>query len=541
MRREEAKSFVLGVTSLGKKLIFAGLVFWALSSTHSFADTTFYRSNKDLTRVWSDHFATMTMMEPQGGNYRIDPDFKLGVGDTVSVSLWGKMEATHKLVIDQKGDIVIPLIGKVGVFGLTIDEARTAVKHLVDSKYSNVEIDLTLVNAQDIQVQLLGNVNKPGIYVVSPFSKVIDVLAKAGGPAEEGSVIDIKVLRNSKEIMVFNLYDYITKGDTSKNIRLQHDDVVYIPAMKNLVAIRGDVFYPGIYEIPDQFLLSKTIEMAGGMMPTVFGRKIIISRINPESQLTEVRKEISFSSSTGVLPGQEIVVQNYDTILVTTKSDSVPYTVDLYKNVKISGEVKIPGEYLLRGDEKISSLIKRAGGLKDTAFIEGIIYKKKKVEQQKRTMLDNFLKAQEKKLLEEEEELAKASMTQEAREKRQLALKNKRKKLELIGSQTVIGRMIIDYAEIEKGTQDFVLEAGDSLHVPSKPDWVLVDGAVYNPSAVPFTPGNTVDYYLNKVGGLKKSALAEEVYVIKANGQAESKKTGFTKISRGDMIIVPEE
>jgi len=235
------------------------------------------------------------------------------------------------------------------------------------------------------------------------------------------------------------------------------------------------------------------------------------------------------------------VVQNYDTILVTTKSDCVPHTVDLYKNVKISGEVKIPGEYLLRGDEKISSLIKRAGGLKDTAFIEGIIYKKKKVEQQKRTMLDNFLKAQEKKLLEEEEELAKASMTQEAREKRQLALKNKRKKLELIGSQTVIGRMIIDYAEIEKGTQDFVLEAGDSLHVPSKPDWVLVDGAVYNPSAVPFTPGNTVDYYLNKVGGLKKSALAEEVYVIKANGQAESKKTGFTKISRGDMIIVPEE
>lgn len=501
----------------------------------------FFKINKDLRRIGLDEIRKIATFEFEPGSYRIDPDFRLGYGDTVIVNLWGKIEATHELTIDRDGKIVIPLLGRVNIMGLTLDEARSTVKKELDKKYTNVELDLNIANVQDIRIAVLGNVENPGPYTVSPLCRVVEAVAKAGGQNAEGSLSDIRLIRDGRQVVSFNVYEFIFKADQSKNIRLKHNDTIYVPQSKKLVAIRGDIVYPGIYEAGDSLTLTKVIDTAGGMAPTMLKRKVSVLRINPETKLTETFKETIFEPSKGIEPEDNIMVENEDIIIVTTTFDYTPYPEDLYRVVSISGEVRIPGDYLIKEDETLSSLLKRAGGFKDGAFVQGAVFIRDSIKKKQKAILDELLATQERAILKEEVRLAEAILTQEEKEIRQRALEYRREALNLMASRIPEGRVVIDVENIINGKSDIALEKGDSIYVPPIPDWVLVAGAVYNPESLAFEEGKNLEYYLNAVGGPNRLADKDDIYVIKANGRTESKSTGYGKISRGDIIVVPEK
>ena len=511
-----------------------------LCASQVLAGDIFYKINGDLKRAGLEEIEKMGTTGFESGNYRLDPDFRLGYGDTVSLNLWGKLEATHKLTIDRDGNIVIPLVGRVSIIGRSIDEARAAIKQELDKKYSNVEFDLNLTDVQNIRIMVLGNVKNPGPYAVSPFSRVVDAIAKSGGPNPIGSLSDIRLIRDDKQIASFNTYDFILKADQSNNLRLKHGDIIFIPQIKNLIAVRGEVVYPGIYDVTSDTTLLKVIDMAGGMLLTKFERKVSIVRINKETKLTETFKEIIFDSSKGIEKKDDVAIEDQDTIIITTVLDYAPYPDVLFKLAHISGEINMPGDYIIKKGETLRDLIKRAGGLKDTAFAEGAVFSRVLVKEKQKFILDELVRAQNKAILEEEAYLAGAVLTQEEKELRRRALDYRKRALEFMASRIPQGRVIINLEDILNGKSDIILQKEDNIFIPPVPTWVLVTGAVYNPESVTFEEGKPLEYYLNAVGGPNKFADKDDIYIIKADGRVESKGTGYGNISRGDIVVVPE-
>ena len=506
------------------------------------ADSITYDLNvSNLERVGLKELENMGKVDFELGSYRLDPDFKLGYGDSVMVTLWGKIQSSYNLTIGRDGSVVIPLVGKVNLFGLNMEQAYNSVMNAIDNKYSNVNFDINLTDIKDIRIDILGNINSPGPYAVSPFCRVVEALAKSGGPNNYGSMIDIQVLRNDKVAAVFDVYNFLRKNDKSQNIRLEQGDTIYVGYTKKLVSVKGDIRYPGIYEIKKGNGLTDLLDLSGGMLPTKFKRSILIIRVNPNTKAREIFKEIVFLQNEGMHKGDNIVLEDDDTIIISTELKYIPKLEALYKTVSLKGKFVIPGDYLADDEATLSSLIKQAGGIKEDGFIKGAVYTKRVVQQTQKGILNRLINAQKRAILEEEAYITVSALTEEDRLLRQRAIDLKKRALDLMAARIPDGRVIIDIEDILKGKSDITLSDGDSIFVPAIPDWVLVSGAVYNPQSVLFKDGNELDYYIRVTGGLGNLADSENIYVIKADGSSESKYTGVGKISRGDIIIVPEK
>jgi len=511
------------------------LIFSGIASAAEF----FYQTNQDLNRVWLDRLPEMTLKGE--GLCRIGPDYQLGYGDTVALTLWGKLEGYYEVTLNRDGDLVVPPLGRIQIMGLTLNQARDVVRREIDRKFTNVEFDLNITNVKDIVIEVVGNVAQPGFYSVSPCGTILDAVAKAGGPNRSGTLADIRLKRDGTEIDSFNFYNYILNGRDKKPVILKHRDIIFVPAVENVYAIRGDVRYPGTYDLPGTPMLSHAIEIAGGLQPTDLKRKITIIRIDPETLQTAVAKEISLASPEEIAPEEDIQIRNYDTILVGTDSDISPYQKELFREVSVTGEVETPGRYLIEQGDKLSALLQRIQICEQTAFLEGAVFVRPALKGKEKAISDQLIAAQKQLILEEEARLAGLLLSDEKRELHQEALQLRRQALAALAARVPDGRIIIDLKKILAGEEDILLEKGDSLRIPAIPDWVLVTGAVYNPQSAAFQAGQSIDFYLEVVGGIKETGDAKGIYVIKPDGRTESRRTGFSKIQRGDIVVVPQK
>ncbi|MEW6088422.1 MAG: polysaccharide biosynthesis/export family protein [bacterium] len=508
----------------------------------SLADDLFYQFNRDLERVGNAEFAKAFSTPFKGEIYRLEPDFKLGVGDTLVINLWGKIEEKYTLVIDNDGKILIPRIGSVYVVGSVLEEVKEKIKNALNQKYVNVQFDLSLGNVQDIRISVLGSVRKPGMFSISPFARILDGLIITGGPAENGSLKNIRLVRGNKVIGIFDFYQFVLKGDDSKNITLQHGDKIFVPLIENLAAVRGDVVRPGIYEINKDSNLSAVINTASGVIPGKSNKKIQVMRFNNETKNIIAVKEIITDDFEKIINTKDdIRIEYMDTILITPEYNFTPFGKDMMKTVTVTGEAVNPGSYIIKDGEKLSSLIKRFEGVTEWAYPEGIILTRQVLIEKQKEIINKEIRAREIGIQEEEASLAEALILKEEREIRQAGIDKRKKALQLFAAQSPRGRIIIDFSKISNGEDDIILEKGDSLYIPPVPEWVMISGAVYNPETVIFKEGNNINYYLDIVGGLTERAHVNGIYIVKASGKVLTKLKGDEIISRGDIIIVPEK
>ena len=500
----------------------------------------FFGMNKGLRRIGLDEIRCMATadieMEKLYSGYRLD------CGDRLKVQLWGKLEADFDLFIDKIGNMMIPSVGRVDVKGLTLEEAQLAIKKAVDIKYTNVEVEVSLANIPSILVKVTGHVMKPGMYLISPATSIPGIMAKAGGPNNWGSLSDIRLIRDGKNIASFNMYDFLLSPSPLEGQIMMNNDYIYVPEIKNIIAIRGDVKYPGLYDTMANMPLSKAIGMAGGLVPDGKSKvKVLLLRLNSQTKTVDVAKEVIFDFSRGIEPKEDLPLENYDTIVVTYALDYIPRPYRLFEKAKIGGEVRSPGEYLLNDKETLNSLIKRAGGLTDHAFVGGAVFTKDSLVKKQDSMLDDLVKTQKKAILEEEVRFMEAlALGQDERRLRQRVLRDRREVLKIMESRRSNGRVVIDLEAIMNGKADLFLENGDSIEIPAIPDWVLVTGAVRNPGAIIFSEGKDLDFYMSGIS-LNGAADKDEIYIIKPNGYAKTKASGYGTISRGDIIVVPEK
>lgn len=209
----------------------------------------------------------------------VTSDYKLGAGDELLIRAWGQVDIDYRAAVDRNGDIHIPKVGTLHVAGLRLAELNGYIKTAVGRQFRNFELNTSLSQMRSIQVLMVGQAKYPGSYTVSALSTVLNTLFAAGGPSAKGTMRRIQLKRNNQVVTELDLYDLLLRGDKSRDLPLQHGDVIFIPPAGKLAAIHGSVNNAAIYELNGKETLAGLIEMAGGLSTTAEGRKVTVERI----------------------------------------------------------------------------------------------------------------------------------------------------------------------------------------------------------------------------------------------------------------------
>ncbi len=283
----------------------------------------------------------------------------IGVNDQLVIDVYGVSDVTKKLKVTTEGDIRFPNLGPVKVAGLSVEDARVKIKKALTRIYPGiatgaVAVQVSVGQIRSIQVTLLGEVRRPGTYTISALATLMNALYASGGPNDIGSFRKIELLRGGKVVTSFDLYDFLLKGDLSKNRLLQDDDVIRVGTYDRRVALKGALKKPAIFDMKAGETAADLIQYAGGFADVAFKERVRVTRLGSS------QREVLTVPSAGLSQFQP---QSGDTLMV----DSLPM---LYANrVWVSGAVYYSGAYGLQQAKDLKALLQLAG-LREDAYQE---------------------------------------------------------------------------------------------------------------------------------------------------------------------------
>jgi protein involved in polysaccharide export with SLBB domain len=601
----------------------------------------------DIKQFGYDLFANPPSTFTPTSNVPVGPDYVVGPGDEIRVTVWGNVEARWNVFVDRDGNISLPKIGVIGVTGLKFSELRDLLKKELSKYYTGFDMNVSMGSLRSIRVYVVGNVRRPGAYTVSAISTLVNALMESGGPSKTGTMRDIQLKRNSHTVVHFDIYDFLLRGDKSRDVRLMPEDVIFVPPVGPLAGIAGNVKNPAIYELKGETRLLDLINMAGGLTSTAFTGRVQVQRIEQhrfrtlfEGDLIDIENSpdknflledgdlvkvfsVTIAKNTvnisgaivnpgeyAIVPGvtlvsdviekaggtlyyasdkaeltrvkitkdgprTELLQVNISKALEGDPANNIPLEINdylfvrtvpewkLYQTVSISGEVKFPGTYTIRKGETLSSLIERAGGYTDRAYLRGAVFTRKSVRALQKKALDEMIERLERELFAIDSARVSAAFSSEELAARKLELEQKRLFIESLKKLEVNGRMAIRLAHLrllKNSEYDIELEEGDSLHIPVKSSVINVAGAVMSRGS--FVYSERLDYkdYINMAGGYTDYADEGKVYVLKVDGTAWQLARGFLnwnssrsrwevsafaddmqELEPGDTIVVPEK
>lgn len=306
-------------------------------------------------------------------------DYVLGLGDQIIIQYYGAESDEFALEIDRSGSILLPKIGPVILNGLKLEDARRLIRSRVENQLVGVKATVTIGNTKYINIFVAGNVNSPGVYSMPALSRVTHALYIAGGISDLGTYRNIEVKRQGKIVGSLDLYDFLVHGDNSSDINLHPNDVVLIGPAEINIQIRGAAKRPGIYEVKKDEKIEDIIKIFGGFSPGADLENVTYSSLIAETSngLINFKNTKNFK----FFDGDNLYIKFKPSSFVKINEN----VKDKYKSsairVKVQGEVRFPGEYLLQNGEKLSALIDRAGGLTEDAFLDGAVFTRQNVKQ----------------------------------------------------------------------------------------------------------------------------------------------------------------
>jgi len=364
--------------------------------------------------------------------------------------------------------------------------------------------------------------------------------------------------------LAFHLGKAIFDRDPTEDIVLQSQDtIVVFPrsayTTRRSVHVSGAVNLPGDYRHFEGMRLLDLLRMSGDLLPEAHRSSAFLTRIHPDQKGTRFETiEVDLTGVSEGAPEANILLQPDDALAVRVVPD---YKKTL--RVTIEGEVRQPGVYTVIPGERLSSLIARAGGYTEDAYLTAAQFYRKSVRDMQQRRLEESLQR-----LETEAELAAQRYTEDTRalgNEAEVAKEQARigRTISTIRATPVQGRMVIELVEESKfagTTSDVALNDGDMLRIPRRPEEVHVVGAVYNQTSLLHKDGLVMRDYLREVGGATESGDTTVAYIIRADGTADSardvrsgyhwdKKRGrytrgsllFSKVHPGDTIVVPHD
>ena len=175
----------------------------------------------------------------------VGPDYVIGPDDELQITVWGQLNLVRRLVVDSRGEIVLPDVGPIAVAGLPYGQVAAVLKAAMQRSYKNFDLSVTLGRMRSIQIFVVGDARRPGSYTVSSLTTLVNAVFASGGPTSRGSMRTIRLQRGDKSICEFDLYDLLMRGDTSKDAQLHGGDVILIAPAGPRVAVAGSVERPG--------------------------------------------------------------------------------------------------------------------------------------------------------------------------------------------------------------------------------------------------------------------------------------------------------
>lgn len=400
-----------------------------------------------------------------------------------------------------------------------------------------------------------GHVVRPGKYPYRDGMKLGDVIHSYQDllpePAAKGDIIRLVPPDLHAETIEFDVADAMIGNST---LTLQPFDTIRIFGRYEVdspqVVIRGEVLRPGQYALSEGMTAAQLVKMAGG-----FKRDALLESADLTSYTIQGGKKV-VSDRTAI--GIGAAVQGNDRSADVALKPGDILTVhqisgwsDIGSSIKLNGEVTYPGSYGLQEGERLSSVLRRAGGFRSTAYPDGAVLIRPQVKELEEKSRDELIRQIESQSVaarvptslnpQNQGPLLQAAQAQQAEILKQLR------------TQPVVGRMVIHVsADIDSWANtpaDIEMRRGDVLSVPKRPGFVLVTGQVYNGSAITFVPGKEANWYLRRAGGVNGVANKSEIFIIRANGTVIGKHSGewysgnvlSTHLNPGDIIVVPQK
>lgn len=420
-----------------------------------------------------------------------------------------------------------------------VDEFDMSAFHLADE--DSVSVDSILPRFSNM-VEVKGAVFRPGMYQVGGDINSVKTLIEHADGLREEAFTARAVMHRMKKDRTLEVVPVDVEGildGTVPDIPIQNNDVLFIPTKQEMmeeqtITIHGEVQYPGIYRYADNETLEDFVLQAGGLKQTASTVKVDVSRriVNPKALTTDsvIARTYTFALKDGFVidgtPGFKLMP--FDEVYVR-KSPGY------YKqqNVVVEGEVMFSGTYTLsKKNQRLSDLIKSAGGVNDRGYIAGACLERK-VNESERARMEAVLK----KAKEEAEQME----IEAAKENKKIDLKDseKIKKFEIPEFYSV--GIELDKALANPGCDaDIVLREGDKIIVPQYNGTVKINGAVMYPNTVGFQKGKKAKYYINQAGGFSEKAKKSQTYIVYMNGTI-AKVSQNAKPKPGCEIVVPEK
>lgn len=420
-----------------------------------------------------------------------------------------------------------------------VDEFDMSAFHLADE--DSVSVDSILPRFSNM-VEVKGAVFRPGMYQVGGDINSVKTLIEHADGLREEAFTARAVMHRMKKDRTLEVVPVDVEGildGTVPDIPIQNNDVLFIPTKQEMmeeqtITIHGEVQYPGIYRYADNETLEDFVLQAGGLKQTASTVKVDVSRriVNPKALTTDsvIARTYTFALKDGFVidgtPGFKLMP--FDEVYVR-KSPGY------YKqqNVIVEGEVMFSGTYTLsKKNQRLSDLIKSAGGVNDRGYVAGARLERK-VNESERARMEAVLK----KAKEEAEQME----IEAAKENKKIDLKDseKIKKFEIPEFYSV--GIELDKALANPGCDaDIVLREGDKIIVPQYNGTVKINGAVMYPNTVGFQKGKKAKYYINQAGGFSEKAKKSQTYIVYMNGTI-AKVSQNAKPKPGCEIVVPEK
>lgn len=327
---------------------------------------------EDSIKVFGrDIFKTSNLTFEPSMNIATPVNYRLGPGDQLVIEVWGASESNITQKVTPDGYITIPDVGPINVNGLTVQAASNKIRGELSKIYAGMastnvnlstNVKVSLGQIRTIQVNIMGEVARPGTYALSSFSTVFHALYKAGGISRLGSLRNIKVVRGGRTVATVDVYDYIINGRSHSDIRLQEGDVILASPYEALVLIQGKIKRPMYYEMKSSESIKTLIDYAGGFSNDAYSSAVTVERNNTKERTICTVDDMNYS----VFNVKDGDIVNVGAIL------------DRYDNrIEIKGAVYRPGFYELGQEiQTVRDLIGKADGLLEDAFTNrGVLHR----------------------------------------------------------------------------------------------------------------------------------------------------------------------
>lgn len=416
--------------------------------------------------------------------------------------------------LDRKGDD--------GMESFTVNSSQYKHFNLKDGDI--VEVG-DILNEYSNSIEITGAVYRPGKYAIgSEVQTLKDLLKIAQGTTGDAYLYRALLYRENEDLTttVESIDLVALMSNKVPDIKLKKNDRLYVPSVLNLedsytVYVGGQVRNPGEYSYADNLSVEDIILRAGGLTEAASTARVdVYRRIKDPSGITtssSTSEVFNLSLKDGLMTKdvKEFTLKPYDQVVVR-KSPSY----EVQENIYVQGEVLFAGQYAKKSkDERLSSIIERAGGLKDNAYIKGAKLMRRLTEEEKARALQ---------AIEASTKVEKDSTMLETGPN---------------FSTQYVGINLEKALENPGGDDDLILQAGDVLTIPTYSGTVKISGGVLYPNTVTYKKGMSLYGYVKQAGGYSRLAMKNKPYVVYMNGKVSAGR--WAKIEPGCEIIVPEK